>query len=102
MFLFSIGPQRVPRVAGGQSVKPGDRPYYVSLYYKGTINDYPISYCGGAILNDQWILTAAYCIGQYPDGDALVQAGNIYYKKTSDTQQRSNVAASFVHPKYDR
>ncbi|OXU31074.1 hypothetical protein TSAR_014231 [Trichomalopsis sarcophagae] len=96
----AAGPHRVPRIAGGHSVELGERPYYVSLYNKHTLAHYPITHCGGAIINEQWILTAAYCVGQYKDVDVLVQAGNIYYKETSDTQQRSGIVASFVHPGY--
>uniref|UniRef100_A0A3Q2CEM9 Peptidase S1 domain-containing protein n=1 Tax=Cyprinodon variegatus TaxID=28743 RepID=A0A3Q2CEM9_CYPVA len=43
------------RIIGGQDAQPGAWPWQV--YF--TTND---SSCGGSLINDQWVLTAAHCI----------------------------------------
>ncbi|XP_058793973.1 chymotrypsinogen B-like [Phymastichus coffea] len=95
----SSAAKRLPRLAGGEDAKPGQYPYQVNLYYKSLLETrYPIAFGGGAILNKQWILTAAYNIQNLKN--TVVKAGNIYLNKSSKSEQISNVANAFVHPKY--
>ena len=43
-------------VAGGEIVSPGKWPWMVSLLHLGR------SVCGGALINNSWVVTAAHCI----------------------------------------
>lgn len=47
-----------PRVVGGVASNPGAWPWLIALYQDG------IFHCGGVILSDQWVLTAAHCVNQ--------------------------------------
>jgi len=47
-----------PRVVGGIASNPGAWPWLIALYQDG------IFHCGGVILSDQWVLTAAHCVNQ--------------------------------------
>lgn len=47
-----------PRVVGGIASNPGAWPWLIALYQDG------IFHCGGVILSDRWILTAAHCVNQ--------------------------------------
>lgn len=47
-----------PRVVGGNASNPGAWPWLIALYQDG------IFHCGGVILSEQWVLTAAHCVNQ--------------------------------------
>ena len=49
----------VSYIIGGRYAKDGEVPWQVSLWRVINKDDF---YCGGSILSDQWILTAAHCI----------------------------------------
>ncbi|KAG0421894.1 hypothetical protein HPB47_002238, partial [Ixodes persulcatus] len=47
------------RIVGGVATKPGDYPWQVSIKYK---SGFVLTHlCGGALLNSEWIVTAAHC-----------------------------------------
>ena len=44
------------RIVGGSKAKPGSWAWQISLKYNGQ------HICGGSLINNQWIITAAHCI----------------------------------------
>lgn len=48
--------REIPRVVGGRDAPEGAHPYQVSLR-RGNSH-----YCGGVILNNRWVITAAHCV----------------------------------------
>lgn len=44
------------RIVGGGDASPGEWPWQVSLHVKGAFT------CGGTLVNNQWVLTAAQCV----------------------------------------
>ncbi|MFI6663064.1 serine protease [Streptomyces sp. NPDC050523] len=55
-------------VVTGQDAPPGDFPYMVSV--RGSSHE-----CGGVIISDQWVLTAAQCVDGRSASDLSVRAG---------------------------
>ena len=53
------------RIVGGTKAKPGDWPWQVNIDYKyNTAN--PGAHCGGTLINDEWVLSAAHCFESDP------------------------------------
>uniref|UniRef100_A0AAY4B8U7 pancreatic elastase II n=1 Tax=Denticeps clupeoides TaxID=299321 RepID=A0AAY4B8U7_9TELE len=54
-------PPSVNRVVGGDDVRPHSWPWQVSLQYRGSSGSYHHT-CGGTLISNTWVLTAAHCI----------------------------------------
>lgn len=81
------------RIVGGMEVCIEEMPYQVSLQYY----DSPI--CGGAILTDKFVITAAHCVFGRPARTLFVRVG------TSNKYEGGvvhDVAVVQIHPSYNR
>ena len=90
-----------PRIIGGQLGRAGEMPWMVRaqlMLHNGTTK-----YCGGFIVSDQWVVTAAHCVEGV--GAVVVSAGRIDYSSRGSkaTEQISVVSREsiFQHPQYD-
>ncbi|XP_014237612.1 chymotrypsin-1-like [Trichogramma pretiosum] len=81
-------------IINGRNVSsPLVRPFQVSLQI------FEKHFCGGAILNPSWIVTAAHCTYRFSDPSIVkVIAGTIYYKKPGEKRTASRIV---VHEDYD-
>ncbi len=80
------------RIVGGEPADIGDYPFQVALM------DGSFQFCGGTLVNSQWVLTAAHCVegdvgGQY---DVLIGTANL-----TQGGERVTVQAVRTHPGYD-
>uniref|UniRef100_A0ABM5GQ09 Transmembrane protease serine 9-like n=1 Tax=Pogona vitticeps TaxID=103695 RepID=A0ABM5GQ09_9SAUR len=69
--LFSVCGQPVlsSRIVGGQASKTGAWPWQVSVRWKKQ------HFCGGSLVSDQWVVSAAHCFKQNPLPDITVTLG---------------------------
>ncbi|XP_076167241.1 serine protease 1-like [Ptiloglossa arizonensis] len=93
-----IEPLLDSRIVGGADAKAGQFPWQVSLQWGYFVLSH---FCGGTILNSQWIITAGHCVLAIPSyGSFVVKAGKTNLKLTESTEQSVKVVKSFVHEKY--
>ncbi|GBL96334.1 Plasma kallikrein [Araneus ventricosus] len=88
------------RIVGGRKAVPGSWPWQVSLRL---IQEEPFSHwCGGALINKQWVITAAHC---FKNNNLDVRRWNVLLGKhfrivPDDTEQIRYMESVFIHPKY--
>ncbi|XP_063913961.1 collagenase-like isoform X2 [Zophobas morio] len=81
------------RIIGGEESKIEDFPYMAGFYY---LKDQTRHFCGGSLLNDKWILTAAHCI---QSTKVLKSLGRNKLKSTNFLRMTSCVYVP--HPDYN-
>ncbi|XP_013100028.2 chymotrypsin-2 [Stomoxys calcitrans] len=85
------------RIIGGQVAEDGLAPYQISL------QTLPGSHlCGGAILNSEWIVTAAHCVAGWPPHILQIAVGSNQYKEplTVYYLDRIHLHCNYDNPKY--
>lgn len=62
---YELDDKRYPKIISGTPTKPGHYPWQVSLQLLhpsiGLINHW----CGGVLIDKNWILSAAHCVHKY-------------------------------------
>ncbi|XP_072920518.1 granzyme K-like [Hemitrygon akajei] len=89
------------KIIGGHEVKPHARPYMASLQ-KRVRENYTFSYCGGALIRPNWILTAAHCEKTIGSGqDLLAVLGAHFHLKYEKGQQRLRIIRQIPFTKFN-
>ncbi|XP_015184626.1 PREDICTED: serine protease nudel-like [Polistes dominula] len=81
-------------IVGGRTSVPEAWPYLIAMYRDGNFH------CGGIILNEYWILTAAHCLVQAKHYYEI-QAGILRRSSFSPMTQNRIAKNIIIHPDYD-
>ena len=94
------------RVLNGKIAKDGAWPWQVALMRKGSKPGYASQFCGGSMLQDKWVLTAAHCVIETrKDGNYIADKNKILVMVGSNTISSQGdfvpVAEIITHPNYN-
>lgn len=86
-----------PKIIGGAEVAPGEYPFMAALGYN--IGGEIYQFCGGVIISDQWIATAAHCSEDQSAAEVGVMVGtNDLYNGTGEMLDIEEI---ILHPEYN-
>ncbi|KAK4314821.1 hypothetical protein Pmani_013927 [Petrolisthes manimaculis] len=89
-----------PKIVSGHTPPPGAHPWMVAINLRTTRG--PEQWCGGAILNEDYVLTAAHCVYKYKSPTYLLRVGDFDTHVVEEEEQEFRVASMALHPLFDK
>jgi secreted trypsin-like serine protease len=89
-----------PTIVGGEEAEPGAWPWQVALVQTGG-DLYIGQFCGGTLIDPEWVLTAAHCTEQFTASQIEVAAGVHDLTNPEPGFQRLGVQQIITHPNYN-
>ncbi|XP_073708659.1 serine protease 27-like [Garra rufa] len=85
------------RIVGGVDTFEGSWPWQVSLHS----SVFGGHFCGGSLINNKWVLTAAHCLPGVTASSLLVYLGKRTQQGVNTYEISRNVISIIVHPSYN-
>lgn len=92
-------PRVEPRIVGGTKSPEDTYRWIVALANTGSGSLFSRQFCGGSLIDRNWVLTAAHCVEDSTSGQLQVIVGLTDLDDTSNAEIR-RVRGIFIHPGY--
>ncbi len=88
----------VPDIFGGREAQPGAWPWQAALVSASQADAYFGQYCGGTLIDPEWVVTAAHCV----DGTEPQALDVVLGRHRLSTEEGERIAAAqiVVHPEF--
>merc|ERR1719328_508926 len=101
LFCFIAATYTAPplTIVGGEDAEDGEFPWQVQL--RSSSNTHSL-FCGGSVLNEEWVITAAHCCrGKTAGGVHVVAGGILRIEDDEGEEQFSDVSKIIMHEDYN-
>ncbi|MDF1859325.1 MAG: serine protease [Verrucomicrobiales bacterium] len=96
---FTTSAYSQSKIVGGTNASPGQYPWMAALVNRGNPDVFNSQFCGGALIHESWVVTAAHCV----EGESARGLGvwfNIVDLTDTSGGEYRTVKAIFRHPGY--
>ncbi|KAK2882098.1 hypothetical protein Q8A73_022608 [Channa argus] len=91
------------RIVGGDEATPGEIPWQVTLMSYSSKYDKVLPFCGGSLLSDVWVISAAHCLikPEIIQNGYIVRVGEHDVNSIEGPESDHEVAVNYTHPSYN-
>ena len=90
-----------PRIVGGENASITEAPWQVALLLDSEGSLRERTFCGGSIIDPQWVLTAAHCVDWRDASDGLVVLSGTGDLERGTGGTETEVSKIIINPDYD-
>ncbi|XP_053533028.1 uncharacterized protein LOC108277243 [Ictalurus punctatus] len=84
------------KIVGGENAAPGSWPWQISFQTSGS------HFCGGSLINQNWVLSAAHCFQSFAADSITILLGMQSLEGTNANLQERSTSNIIIHQGYDQ